>query len=65
MKDFVQEEIMVYVIQNVFNILIIMIRKINYITQSLWELLEYLVYTYSNENETVLDFTMGSGDTGV
>ena len=29
------------------------------------DLLEYLVLTYSNEDETVLDFTMGSGSTGV
>ena len=29
------------------------------------ELLEYLVKTYTNENELVLDFTMGSGSTGV
>ena len=28
-------------------------------------LLEYLVKTYTNENDTVLDFTMGSGSTGV
>lgn len=28
-------------------------------------LLEYLINTYSKENETVLDFTMGSGSTGV
>ena len=28
-------------------------------------LLEYLIKTYSRENETVLDFTMGSGSTGV
>ena len=28
-------------------------------------LMEYLVKTYTNENETVLDFTMGSGSTGV
>ena len=27
--------------------------------------LEYLIKTYTNENETVLDFTMGSGTTGV
>ena len=25
----------------------------------------YLIKTYTNENETVLDFTMGSGTTGV
>lgn len=29
------------------------------------ELLEYLIKTYSNEGDTVLDFTMGSGSTGV
>ena len=34
-------------------------------TQKPLELLEYLVKTYTNENETVLDFTMGSGSTGV
>ena len=28
-------------------------------------LMEYLIKTYTNENETVLDFTMGSGSTGV
>jgi DNA modification methylase len=34
-------------------------------TQKPVELMEYLVKTYTNENETVLDFTMGSGSTGV
>ena len=34
-------------------------------TQKPVALLEYLIKTYSNENETVLDFTMGSGSTGV
>ena len=34
-------------------------------TQKPVELLEYLVRTYSLEGETVLDFTMGSGSTGV
>ena len=29
------------------------------------ELMEYLIKTYTNELETVLDFTMGSGTTGV
>lgn len=29
------------------------------------ELLEYLIKTYTNEGETVLDLTMGSGSTGV
>ena len=27
--------------------------------------MEYLVLTYTNKNETILDFTMGSGTTGV
>jgi len=34
-------------------------------TQKPVELMEYLVKTYTKENETVLDFTMGSGTTGV
>jgi site-specific DNA-methyltransferase (adenine-specific) len=28
-------------------------------------LMEYLIKTYTNEGDTVLDFTMGSGTTGV
>ncbi len=34
-------------------------------TQKPAELMEYMVKTYTNEQETVLDFTMGSGSTGV
>ena len=34
-------------------------------TQKPLALMEYLIKTYTNENETVLDFTMGSGTTGV
>ena len=34
-------------------------------TQKPTDLLEYLIKTYTNENETVLDFTMGSGSCGV
>jgi len=34
-------------------------------TQKPIELLEYLVKTYTNENDTVLDCCMGSGSTGV
>ena len=34
-------------------------------TQKPIALLEYLIKTYTNESETVLDFTMGSGSTGV
>lgn len=39
-------------------------RKLNP-TQKPVELMEYLVKTYSNEGETVLDFAMGSGTTGI
>jgi len=39
--------------------------KIVHPTQKPVELMEYLIKTYTNENETVLDFTMGSGSTGV
>jgi DNA modification methylase len=42
------------------------VRRNNYhLTQKPTELLEYLIKTYTKENETVLDFTMGSGSTGV
>ena len=34
-------------------------------TQKPIALLEYLIRTYTNDGETVLDFTMGSGSTGV
>jgi site-specific DNA-methyltransferase (adenine-specific) len=34
-------------------------------TQKPVSLIEYLIKTYTNESETVLDFTMGSGSTGV
>src|SRR5690625_4205190 len=34
-------------------------------TQKPVPLMEYLIKTYTNEGETVLDFTMGSGSTGV
>ena len=37
----------------------------NHPTQKPVALMEYLINTYTNENETVLDFTMGSGSTGV
>ena len=35
------------------------------LTQKPVALFEYLIKTYTNEGETVLDFTMGSGTTGV
>ena len=34
-------------------------------TQKPVDLLEWLIKTYSNEGETILDFTMGSGSTGI
>ena len=34
-------------------------------TQKPVDLLEYLIKTYTNENELILDFTMGSGSCGV
>jgi site-specific DNA-methyltransferase (adenine-specific) len=34
-------------------------------TQKPVALMEYLIRTYTNEGEVVLDFTMGSGTTGV
>jgi site-specific DNA-methyltransferase (adenine-specific) len=34
-------------------------------TQKPVELIEYIIKTYTQENETVLDFTMGSGTTGI
>jgi len=39
--------------------------KLKHPTQKPVLLMEYLIKTYTNENETVLDFTMGSGTTGV
>jgi site-specific DNA-methyltransferase (adenine-specific) len=39
--------------------------KVKHPTQKPILLMEYLINTYTNENETVLDFTMGSGSTGV
>ena len=40
-------------------------RKTLHPTQKPVALLEYLIRTYSQEGDTVLDFTMGSGSTGV
>lgn len=39
--------------------------KTQHPTQKPVALMEYLIKTYTNESETVLDFTMGSGSTGV
>ena len=40
-------------------------KKATHPTQKPVALMEYLIKTYTNEGETVLDFTMGSGSTGV
>ncbi len=40
-------------------------RKKLHPTQKPIKLMEYLIKTYTNENETVLDFAMGSGSTGI
>jgi site-specific DNA-methyltransferase (adenine-specific) len=39
--------------------------KIFHKTQKPVSLMEYMIKTYTNEGDTVLDFTMGSGTTGV
>lgn len=41
------------------------IKAVKHPTQKNVDLLEYLIKTYSNEGDTVLDNTMGSGSTGV
>ena len=41
------------------------VQRTQHPTQKPVALLEYLIKTYTNEGETVLDFTMGSGSTGV
>ena len=40
-------------------------KRVGHPTQKPVALMEYLIKTYTNEGETVLDFTMGSGTTGV
>ena len=40
-------------------------KKRSHPTQKPIALMQYLIRTYTNEGETVLDFTMGSGSTGV
>ena len=42
-----------------------LVEKTIHPTQKPVALMEYLIKTYTNEGETVLDFTMGSGTTGV
>ena len=40
-------------------------KRVGHPTQKPVALMEYLIKTYTNENETVLDFCMGSGTTGL
>lgn len=47
------------------NILEIPMQRGLHPTQKPVSLMEYLIKTYTNEGDTVLDFTMGSGTTGV
>lgn len=41
------------------------LRKINHPTQKPLELIKYLIKTYSNENDLILDNCMGSGTTAI
>lgn len=41
------------------------LEKVNHPTQKPVDLIEYLVRTFSNENDTILDFCIGSGTTAV
>ena len=41
------------------------VQRVKHPTQKPAALMEYLIKTYTNEGDTVLDFTMGSGSTGV
>lgn len=50
---------------NVLNNFDFKIKDRKHPTQKPISLIEYLVLTYTNEAETILDFTMGSGTTGV
>ena len=62
------KEIKYYMVDSKYPINIIEFDKVSkpvHPTQKPVELLEYLIKTYTNENELVLDFTMGSGSTGV
>lgn len=62
------KEIEYYTVDSKYPINVIEFDKVNkpiHPTQKPINLLEYLIKTYTNENETVLDFTMGSGSTGV
>ena len=47
------------------NYLIFNVQRGIHPTQKPVALMEYLIRTYTNEGETVLDFAMGSGTTGV
>ncbi len=39
--------------------------KLKHKTQKPQNILEWIIKTYSNEGDTVLDFTMGSGSCGI
>jgi len=64
-KDFKQNEIGFRYPKRIIGIGNANTRNIVHPTQKPVALMEYLIKTYTNEGETILDFTMGSGTTGV
>lgn len=67
-KSLNRDENMMKYPTNVLNIKTVFNRskeKVEHPTQKPVELMEYLIKTYTNEGDLVLDFTMGSGSTGV
>ena len=64
-KDFKQDITYTNYPHNILTFQNITGKQAQHPTQKPVDLLEYLIKTYTNEDETVLDFTMGSGSTGV
>ena len=64
-KDFIQEETGMRYPKRIIRIGNASTKGIVHPTQKPVKLMEYLIKTYTNEGETVCDFTMGSGTTGV
>ena len=64
-KDFVQKDSGMRYPKRIIAIGNANTREVVHPTQKPVALMEYLIKTYTNENEIVLDFTMGSGTTGV
>jgi len=64
-KDFIQKESGMRYPNRVISIGNASTKGVVHPTQKPVALMEYLIKTYTNEGETVLDFAMGSGTTGV